>query len=64
MTKPKTIKQNKYIADKYDRVYVLLPKGKKAEVQAAANRAARTDDASLNGYIVQAIREKMQRDNE
>ena len=62
MTKPKTIKQNKYIADKYDRVYLLLPKTYKADVQAAANRAAGTDNASLNGYIVQAIREKMERE--
>lgn len=54
---------NKYIAKSYDRVAVLLKKAEsptKQEVQAAAERA----DESLNSYIVGAIRQRMEHEQQ
>lgn len=42
---------NKYIAKAYDRVNLTLPKGRKAELQAHAERMGE----SLNGFIGRAI---------
>lgn len=47
----------KYNAEKYDRLYPFVPKGHKAEIQAAADTAGE----SLNDFIVTAIDERMAR---
>lgn len=49
----------KYVKDKYDRVVLTMPKGKKEDVQAHAGRHG----VSMNAYINAAIDEKMERDN-
>ena len=49
----------KYIKDKYDRVVLTMPKGKKEVVQASAARHG----LSVNAYINAAIDEKIERDN-
>ena len=49
---------NKYMQENYDRVSLMMPKGKKDVVKAqAANNGE-----SLNGYINRAIDEAMERD--
>lgn len=50
--------QNKFIAEKYDRINLTVPKGRKAEVQAHAEAHGK----SVNGFINEAIDEKMARD--
>ena len=55
---PKTTKAaqkavNKYISNKYDRVNLTMPKGKKAEYKAMADAASK----SLNQYIIDCIEE-------
>lgn len=57
MGKAQTKASNKYHAEKYDRLYPFVLKGRKAEIQAAADRAGET----LNEYIVKAIDERMER---
>ena len=49
----------KYVKDKYDRVVLTMPKGKKETVQADAAR----NGLSVNAYINAAIDEKIERDN-
>ena len=49
----------KYEAAKYDKVLVRIPKGKRAELQAAADAAGE----SLNGYIVRALKQRMERES-
>ena len=49
----------KYVTDKYDRVVLTMPKGKKEGIQAAAARHG----LSVNAYINAAIDEKIERDN-
>ena len=44
--------------DRYDRVQLVLPKGEKERVQAAAQASGE----SVNGYIGKAISERMARD--
>lgn len=46
-----------YNAKAYDRLYPFVPKGRKAEIQAAADAAGE----SLNDFIVTAIDERMAR---
>lgn len=48
----------KYVKDKYDRVVLTMPKGKKETVQAHAA----CNGMSVNAYINAAIDEKMERD--
>ena len=50
---------NKYIAKSYDRVNLTLPKGRKIELQAHAEK----NGESLNGFINRAIDEQIKRDN-
>lgn len=50
-------KQNEWIADKYDRINLTVPKGKKAEIQAFAE----AHGESVNGFIGRAIAEAMER---
>ena len=51
---------NKYAAKAYDRINIAVPKGRKAELQAHAERRGE----SLNGFIGRAIEEQLTRDNE
>ena len=51
---------NKYIKENYDRVNLHLPKGRKAAIQAAADTAGQ----SLNGYVTQAVNDRMEREHE
>lgn len=60
MGKASTKAQNKYIAKAYDRINLVLPKGRKDEIKDHA--AARGQ--SVNGFIVEAITEKMERERE
>ena len=58
MGKAQTRAQNKYVAKTYDRLYPFVPKGRKAEIQAAADATGET----LNEYIVGAIDQRMERE--
>ena len=58
MAKRKAVWQNNYIAKAYDRINLLTPKGKKANLQAYAAR----NNESLNAFINRAIDEAMQKD--
>ncbi|MGM9521276.1 MAG: ABC transporter ATP-binding protein [Oscillospiraceae bacterium] len=49
---------NKYVKNNYDRINVTMPKGKKDIIQAHA--AAQGE--SVNGFINEAIDEKMERE--
>ena len=60
MAKPSTKAQNKYIAKAYDRINLTVSKGKKEVIQSHAQAQGK----SVNGFINEAIDEKMQRDNE
>ena len=48
-----------YVRNKYDRINITVPKGRKAEIQDAAESAGE----SLNAYVVGAIDERMEREN-
>lgn len=50
----------KYIKNNYDNVTLRVPKGRKAELQAHAAEQGE----SLNGFIVRAVDETIERDNE
>lgn len=50
----------KYNAKAYDRINIVVPKGRKEEIRAAAERAG---EKSINAYIVQAIMERMMRES-
>ena len=50
---------NKYMKNKYDRVNLVMPKGKKDIIQAHAAQQGE----SVNAYINRAIDEAMQRDD-
>jgi predicted HicB family RNase H-like nuclease len=47
----------KYVSEKYDRVMLTLPKGRKAVIQAASVAVGE----SLNGYVSKAIDERITR---
>ena len=49
----------RYNSKSYDRLYPFVPRGRKAEIQGAADRANET----LNEYIVKAIDQRMEREN-
>ena len=51
---------DKNLAVRYDRINLVVPKGKKTEIQEHAKEA----DESLNGFVNRAIDETMERDNE
>lgn len=57
MADPKKVQESKdkYLKEKVDRFPLAFPKGQKELVQAAAKR----DGKSMNGYILEAISEKM-----
>ena len=54
----KSAYRNNWIAEKLDRVNLTMPKGKKEQVKATADRVG----LSLNAYINLAIDERMERD--
>lgn len=56
-SRAKIAANNRYTAKAYDRLYPFVPKGKKAEIQAAADKQGET----LNEFIVKAIDERMKR---
>lgn len=49
---------NKYKAKAYDRIEIIVPKGKKAIIA----EAAKAQGKSVNGFITEAIDEKMSRE--
>ena len=49
---------NRYMQKVYDRINVLVPKGRKDEIKAAAAKAGE----SMNQYIVGAVDDRMERD--
>lgn len=51
---------NKYNAKTYDRVNIAIPKGRKEVIQAHAAALGK----SVNGYVVEAIEEKISRDDQ
>lgn len=53
-----TAKQNQYIADTYDRINLLVPRGQKEVIKAHAE--ARGE--SVNAFINRAVTETMERD--
>lgn len=55
-------KRNQYEYDKraYDHIHLQVPKGKKETIASHAQKQGK----SLNGYINEAIDEKMERDNQ
>ena len=59
-SKPSTAAKNQYNAKAYDRLNVVVSKGRKAELQAHAEEHGE----SLNGFIVRAVDETIERDKE
>lgn len=55
---PATRSKLKYNTANYDRLYPYVPKGRKAEIQAAADAAGET----LNEYVGNAIDRRMEQD--
>ena len=55
----KTRAQNKYISKAYDRINLVLPKGRKDVIK----QYAETNGESVNSFINRAIDETMSRDN-
>ena len=51
---------NKYMKENYDRVNLVMPKGRKDTVKAHAEK----NGESLNGFINRAIDEAIQRDEQ
>lgn len=51
---------HKYVKNNYDRIELTVPKGKKDRIKSAAEASGK----SLNGYINEAIDEKMQSEQE
>lgn len=49
---------NQFNRQKYDRIGLMVPKGQKEQIQAAASRQGQ----SLNAYIVGAVNERMERE--
>ena len=50
----------KYVREKYDLYQVKMPKGRKDEIKAHAESRGQ----SVNGFIITAIDDKMERDRE
>ncbi len=58
MGKTSAAVKNRYAAKAYDRIQLVVKKGKKDEIKAFAERRGYT----VNGFVNEAIDEKMQRD--
>lgn len=50
---------HKYVKNNYDRLELIVPKGRKAEIKAHAE----SHGESVNAFIVRAVNEAMERDN-
>ena len=61
MGKSSTAAKDRYNAKAYDDIRLRVPKGEKEILQA---HIAATDDESLNGFIIRAIHETMERDKQ
>lgn len=55
----KTEYKNKFAAEKYDRIGVMVPKGKKGRIKLHSELMGE----SLNGFINRAIDNQIERDN-
>lgn len=55
----KTEYKNKFAAEKYDRIGIMVPKGCKATIKAAADKLT---SGSINGYVNQAINAQLKHD--
>lgn len=51
---------NRYMAKAYDRINILVPKGRKDTIKAHADKRGE----SMSGFITRAIDETMERDSE
>lgn len=60
MSKPQTRASNKYNAKAYDRLAIQVKKGRKADIQAAAEKQGE----SLNAYVVKAVELRMEAEQE
>lgn len=58
MGKTSAAVKNRYAAKAYDRLQIIVKKGKKSELQAVAEKQS----DSLNAYIKKAIREQYKKD--
>ena len=58
MGKTSAAVKNKYAAKAYDRLQIIVKKGKKSELQAVADK----NGDSLNAYIKKAVREQYKKD--
>lgn len=58
MVQKSTAYKNRWIAEKLDRINFAVPKGEKAEIQKAAARAGE----SVNGYVLEAVRQRMEKE--
>lgn len=56
MGKTSAAVKNKYATKVYDRLQIIVKKGKKAEIQAAAEKQGE----SLNAYVTEAVRRRME----
>ena len=57
MGKPSTASKNRYNTGAYDRLFVFVPKGKKAAIK----EFAASNAESVNGFINRAIDEALER---
>ena len=55
MGKTSSAAKNRYNNKAYDRVTMVIPKGRKADLQAAADRAGE----SVNSYVIKAVLSRM-----
>lgn len=60
MGKTSAESKNKYRSKAYDQLNIIVPKGHKDTIKAHADAQGK----SLNGFVVEAIDEKMDRDTE
>lgn len=60
MGEASTKAKNKYNTKSYDRINLVIPKGRKADIQAHAEQRGE----STNGFITRAIDEAIDRDHE
>ncbi|MBD5139855.1 MAG: antitoxin [Ruminococcus sp.] len=56
MGKTSAAVKNRYAAKAYDRLQIIVKKGRKAEIQAAAEKQGE----SLNAYVAEAVRRRME----
>lgn len=57
MGKASAAAKNRWNEKHYDRIMVVVPKGEREEIRAAAESAGQ----SMNAFIVQAVRERIER---